>query len=1100
MRSMIWCLLFVACGGEEPGRLVIDSPGEGPSNTAPLWVPRPGPLGPSWVHELPSFAMSEDRWVGGRRVFVAGQQNRLTFDSRISRAEPYAARFYGRHEDGIYLEGDSREGLYDPPILWVPKTVKVGMRWSHAPRWSFEVISREEGPPARWTIAVTDRERRFTNQTNTGTIRGAAYLETYVEGGPFGPYWQELGSDAWLTQDSVPPPADPPDVPELELTALNGGKPIAEGILPSYFGAVVARDEAGAERIDLSVGGRIPWLVNSGLTAAFFIEIDGGSCGRYAPASDSMIALDSSENACSDARSAVVDNAGRVLRIMSEGWSRHFHCVPAMGTGATFTCNPEKLGMLGIVRGDDGEATVFAADNSVWVLPHDGGDSAMGDGGAVRGANWKPVPGAPSATPALWLPREDGDGWSILTVATGGLLSMHLSRDGRAVGPIPFRDEGGNLGVASDANGRRVLRTHPDGAIERLTWDTTGIHIEPLARVMPKRDRLLVGAVELGDRLLLLTLHDFEGADTQYFPGGRDPAVRPALGELRLWSAPKPAGNLTPRAPGELTRFEAELDTASQSDVGMCRFSGEPSLDGWIARGTPALAYRTSNGCLTLVPDKARDDGVPGTVSGRLPALGAFTMRVPGGEGTSFGDDPFDGALPLAGGGYAVCTKYDGDTCVRWRVFDATWKIVAEDVGDPPAFLPLPDPTRCATEAGATCFVSGNALLDCRGPGAPGPLLLPNFGASSFGVPNIWRMKGCFSVEDTLWLHLHQNAHNGERALLWQVDTTDWTITPAAVDALRFSSNGLTPEGRPVLVMNDGSMLLTLRADGFERTRTFLAGGVAFRGPMLFGSYPDPEEDQALAQRRVWRPDVPQEPLASCGDGVLAHDERCRADWLCEPGPFVCEGEIRQRCNDRGDGYEQWDCSIVCNHATNTCNGSGEQCHDGACVKKVACGAGFCAPGEWCVGERCAVLPRCGDGLCESEEVGSTCADCVPDPWDGVCTFAELWMSGCGICGDGACNENEDESCPRDCVGCGDGVCSDGELEGCPMDCPGCGNGYCEPIEKLPELASYCALDCLPCEADRPGCFRNGVVTCDGTGAIVDYTLCEGACVDGACE
>ncbi len=1160
--------LLPACG-DDAGP-TIESRGEGPANERPLWVPRPGPIGPVQVGDSlrPSYTMSEDRLVGGRRVFAAGwQQATEFFESGLGPAEPYFVRFYGRHEDGIYLEGDTRAGLYDEPVLFVPSTVRVGMRWSHPPRWTFEVVGRGEGSPVTWRIRVIDAERRTTNPENTLVLKGEPYFLTFYEGSPMGPFWTfhtnrlrgEAGGDepAWLWQDEVPPPAEPADVPELALRPLNGGEPIAEGVVPTFFGVVV---HPTSDRLELTLDGMATTIENSGITGAFFVGGEATLCGSYDVGDDRVTAAGDDPDQCRDPRVTIIDKDDRVLRIPAKGgWRRYFYCVPATGTDGTPTCNPQSFGLAGIYRADDGTAMVFfEGRDSTMVAPHDG--TLEGPMSAEAGAPWVALANSDIADEvggsALWLPEQDGTGWSLLVSKRDGLQTVHVAADGRVDRVTPFRDEGGNLGLTTDKSGRRLLRTHPDGAIERILWDGDGVRRQPLARIGLEPNRVLVGAAEVGDRLLVLTLHDFAGTDPQYSTVGRygdeinvgaDRAVRPELGRLQLWEATLPASAPPPIAPGELTRLVAALDP-SGSDAALCGFSGKAPLDGWTISGAPVIAFEHgTDGCITLVGDKARDFGVPGYITGRLPALGPLRMQLGKQENRwdrGFqGDNPYAGAVPLAdGSGYAVCKGRDPGTgeCVGWRIFDADWTIVAEDVGTPPPLAALPDLTTCATAAGATCEVHSLSLLDCRGPGASGPQMLPDPGSSAAGVPHRWVMDGCWPVEDTLWLQLHQYRDDGERLALWQVDTKGWTFTEAKLDAAAFLGGGLTPEGEPYIGLRGSEREVCLDAECtqtssvaapfFFKLRTenyetfsnlsfFGGGGVSFVGPMLFGLG---RYDQTVEPRRLWRPDVEREPLAGCGDGVLGEDERCPEDWPCEPAVGMCEAgtpadQYLTTCRDDGLSQRVRDCTTVCESGGGvvTCHGSGQHCFEDACVPLVACGDVFCDPGESCVmstgSPSCAVLSRCGDGVCEPEEDAGACADCAEAPisWDGLCTWAERWRSDCARCGDGLCQEGEglsmtvgrEPSCPADCDGCGDNVCEPGEQDRCPGDCPGCGNDVCEPLEPYADQADFCPRDCLPCEAGRAGCFREGVVSCGADGVVADYTACgEGAiCVGGAC-
>ena len=98
-------------------------------------------------------------------------------------------RFYARKDDSIWLEGDTRAGLYDDPVLFVPAAVRVGMVWTHGARWRFEVIGHNPAAdPPVWVIQVQDKERTTTNQENTEVLFGIPYTVIYYEGTPVGPF------------------------------------------------------------------------------------------------------------------------------------------------------------------------------------------------------------------------------------------------------------------------------------------------------------------------------------------------------------------------------------------------------------------------------------------------------------------------------------------------------------------------------------------------------------------------------------------------------------------------------------------------------------------------------------------------------------------------------------------------------------------------------------------------------------------------------------------------------------------------------------------------------------------------------------------------
>jgi hypothetical protein len=86
----------------------------------------------------------------------------------------------------------------------------------------------------------------------------------------------------------------------------------------------------------------------------------------------------------------------------------------------------------------------------------------------------------------------------------------------------------------------------------------------------------------------------------------------------------------------------------------------------------------------------------------------------------------------------------------------------------------------------------------------------------------------------------------------------------------------------------------------------------------------------------------------------------------------------------------------------------------------------------------------------------TTCGEYGGSPWNGVGQCL-------GFCGDGYCNEyneEDDESCYDDCGECGDNICNGPEdLAMCPQDCRSCGDDMCTgPWENC----TTCAVDCNP--------------------------------------
>ncbi len=115
------------------------------------------------------------------------------------------------------------------------------------------------------------------------------------------------------------------------------------------------------------------------------------------------------------------------------------------------------------------------------------------------------------------------------------------------------------------------------------------------------------------------------------------------------------------------------------------------------------------------------------------------------------------------------------------------------------------------------------------------------------------------------------------------------------------------------------------------------------------------------------------------------------------------------------------------------------------------------------------------------------------------------------VCGDGQCDDGEDNaSCPDDCEPpgpvCGDGQCDDGEDNAnCPDDCeppgPVCGDGQCDDGEDNANCPDDCAPDPI-CEPGEQRCqSENSLEVCNEDGTIWEASPCEVGtlCVDDRC-
>lgn len=121
---------------------------------------------------------------------------------------------------------------------------------------------------------------------------------------------------------------------------------------------------------------------------------------------------------------------------------------------------------------------------------------------------------------------------------------------------------------------------------------------------------------------------------------------------------------------------------------------------------------------------------------------------------------------------------------------------------------------------------------------------------------------------------------------------------------------------------------------------------------------------------------------------------------------------------------------------------------------------------------------QCGDGTCDSSEVGSCTSDC------GTGTGGNNGNNNTPVCGNGTCETGESSSsCFSDCgTGSGSGSGS-GSSTSCPSD---------------PTACVLCIFDPASCPS---GLDQNACTNCiiSGGGGFGDI-LCEGGAADGTCN
>ncbi len=217
-------------------------------------------------------------------------------------------------------------------------------------------------------------------------------------------------------------------------------------------------------------------------------------------------------------------------------------------------------------------------------------------------------------------------------------------------------------------------------------------------------------------------------------------------------------------------------------------------------------------------------------------------------------------------------------------------------------------------------------------------------------------------------------------------------------------------------------------------------------------------------------------------------------------GPDGCNG-ICGLCPDTHycDNYK---CKPVCQPTCVAPDGVPKECGSDGCGG--SCGA--CPPNMQCAGGFCedVCIPSCGGKQCGSDGCGGVCGFC---PEGFSCTPTGKCEPVGPVCGDGACDFWDGESCqtcPWDCGPCGDG-CSQTQWPGCN----GCACEECvcaqDPFCCNNSWDSICVSECYECggcgcvpQCQGKECGGDG---CGGScGGCPPNETCQGSVCVGGCQ
>lgn len=661
-------LSAVACG--ESGSGVAGgsdtkwlSEGAGETNAAPLLPFRAGGRSLGLVSDA---VLEED----GRRLLRIQLEQLGPAPSSPFRVE----LLVGEGAEGIELHGSEGARL-SRPMLLVPKTVRVGMRWRASapgqPASEFEVAAREEvdtpfGPGVVWGI------EEYAGGSGTPVAR-LSFLEGVgihqTDTTTFSP--RAIRLEGTAQDDPVAPRLSPSSTTPFVV----GPNDYGDNLFLTSVGLVVP---AGAQYGTLIVKGLRSCLFGSDgglcpVETCFDVAATGAGITQSPPLVQAYHRgpgcnqhyVDGREEVTNDASGALVLPSGvhwvpRETSGGMRGGAIAPYADPATGEPQILVYSQDEIAPQSRAPWADylPDATSYASVNRLlwgqWVVP-------FLKRAGVTGTHM------PSRAWTLSAPGEA----KVFFAALGGEhMLFHSQLDGDALTPIePVTSLLGALSATASEAGQSLLVASPGGRIDRVVYDGDGsLFRESLARVELAKNELLVAAVDMAplspEHLLVATWRAAPPENTD---------VQGNLGTVSFFQIAKqdPVRWDWPLGAGIVAMQRAQ-------DVLVCwPRSTEPLLrDGWTLGGIPAqqVLEAKSGSCALIVRDVDADPALGGrslvdlpqddglAMYGRLrydvegPVPGVGRMRIAPEAISSDGLATTNGVVsmaPLADGGYA---------------------------------------------------------------------------------------------------------------------------------------------------------------------------------------------------------------------------------------------------------------------------------------------------------------------------------------------------------------------------------------------------------------------------------------------------------------
>jgi len=588
MRAGSWLLILAVLavggcdcnGGEGDDAPVTNttflSPGFGIENDEPLW-----PMTPGWVGANADAIVHDPMLVGGQELTrYAGGLPFLFLIGKDGPAEPHQWTFFSQSDEGVLLRGFLREGIWDVPILFLPKVVRAGMVWESrlsddTLRYRFTIQSVEYrvtrfGPRRVWKLGIYDARalRGRIDRLEKGRFTSMELIEGR---GP-------------LDAEVVPldPASSSTPRPRVALRPLIGGEPFTDGF-PTGVQAV----QRSADSFVLTAGVVVPYVDNLGDTVSV-VPVAATGCSLYTVGSGFEALLSTS---CVSAPASVIQDDGLLTVCFSNAppfcdlYEGHAIFQDTDGStvihGSRFD-RPNTLAWSVVTAPAAPEANccpwtqpTYETATAIFApfgqsLRH----GAFGDG--------------------MWvIPAQSG--YEVVGGSPGGYLGFaHIDASRSALSELHFAEVSRSpIHWKLTASGREGFRIDPDGRIEVLTLEPDGISVGRFDLDLPA-GATLGGAFVHEGKVFALVGQGFKGNDQQFTPAGFDGAFPLDLGAAYVYEADVPPQIAVDRT----ARFSiyadrpAEVDQNGVARVCVPPVAGPLSPADWTMNGAP-MRYAT---------------------------------------------------------------------------------------------------------------------------------------------------------------------------------------------------------------------------------------------------------------------------------------------------------------------------------------------------------------------------------------------------------------------------------------------------------------------------------------------------------------------------